>query len=359
MSQSRKNSRRTRRNPTSKNSSAGVQHLVEAVHEHEIDLVVTDLDGTCYSFWYYFCPAMRTAIPAMAATLGLGKQDYDRISQEIGRVMAAHGTHEYPWVLEETWLRKNFSGSASEFRDRFVRPFWGELDHYRMKFLRPYDFVRETLQTLNQSGIPIVGLSDAPAHMAILRITQTGLDELFSGLYALDTEEPAAELALSEEELDHGKERVRRFGNTPHRMEIFRKLPKTFEKPSADGFKMIMSDFGITNPKKVLMVGDSLTKDGGVAKAIGCPYLWAWYGTILPAEYTEMIDVKFNPRGNTAQITTGHGVTYKPKVLPPMAAQLASYNEVLKHLGRQQNAESSGTILPPSARASGTQGPGH
>lgn len=335
-----------------------VERLLHAVREHDIEAVVTDLDGTCYGFWHYFVPAMRTVIPQIASVLGLGRQEYDRMTQDIGRVMALYGTHEHPWSLEETWMRRQWAGSAEEFRDRIVRPFWSELDHYRTKYLRLYPFVRETLEALHTAGIPVIGLSDAPAHMAIVRVTQTCIDELLYGVYALETTEPSAEAQLSAEDLEFGRERVRRFSNTPHRMQVFKTMPKDHEKPSPSGIRLIMEQLGIKDPRKVLMVGDSLSKDGGVAQAIGCPYIWAWYGTVLPPEYVEMIDVKFNPHGNSAPITSGHGVSHRPKVYPPMVCQAASYAGVLDHM-RINSTGSSGTILPASASPSATTAAGH
>lgn len=357
----RKEVREVRRNQKGNNkrrSGRHVQRLVDTIREHKIEMVATDLDGTVYSFWDYFVPAMQKAVPQIAETLGLKTQDYDRISQEIGRVMGRHGTHEYPWALEESWLRQSFRGTAVEFRDTLVRPFWAAMDRYRTKYLRPYADVRETLQTLHQAGIPVVGISDAPAYMAIVRLSQTGLDELVTALYALDTVHPEPNTTLSEEDLEHGKNRVREFGNTPHRLDLFKILPKSFEKPSPEGLKLAMSDFNIKDPRKVLMVGDSLTKDGGVAKAVGCPYIWARYGTNLPRGYVELIDIKFNPNASGTANVSGHGVSHKPVVLPPMVSQGASYAEVLKHLGLGQ-LDSSGTILPPSASPNGTKEPGH
>lgn len=332
--------------------------IVQIVREHDIQAVITDLDGTAYGFWHYFVPAMRTVIPQIAGVLGLGKSDFDRISQDIGRVMARYGTHEHPWALEETWMRCEWKGPAEEFRDRIVRPFWSEMDHYRTKYLKLYPFVRETLERLDKPGIPVVGLSDAPAHMALVRVTQTQIDELLYGVYALETVEPDASANLSEADLEFGRDRVRRFANTPHRMQVFQTMPKTHEKPSPLGIRLVMERLGITDPSKVLMVGDSLTKDGGVAQAIGCPYIWAWYGTVLPPEYTEMIDVKFNPNGNSAPITSGHGVSHRPKVYPPMVCQAASYAAVLEHLNLHE-AGSSGTILPRSATPAATSSSQH
>lgn len=331
------------------------RRLIEVIRKHNIKFVATDLDGTCYSFWDYFVPAMQRAVPYIAEVMGLGKADYDRISQDIGRVMGIYGTHEHPWSLEETWLRKEFKGTAVEFRNTIVRPFWEALDRYRGKYLRPYADVRETLQSLWQAGIPVVAVSDAPAHMAIVRITQTGLDELISGLYALETIEPAVEAGLSAEDLEYGRDRVREFGHTHHRLQVFKTMPKNHEKPAPLGLKMAMSEFGITDPTQVLMIGDSLIKDGGVAEAVGCHFIWARYGTLLPAGYRELIDVKFAP---SSAAPTGHTPGHRPKTLPPMVAQAASYADMLRYLNLE-GLDRARTMLPGSAMPNATRSSQH
>ncbi|MBY0359728.1 MAG: HAD family hydrolase [Candidatus Obscuribacterales bacterium] len=322
---------------------------LDSVINHRIKLVVTDLDHTVYPFYYYFVPAMRKAIPIIAANLGLGNADYDRISRQIGKILDLHGTHEYPWALEESEFGRAFNGTVAEFHDRFLVPFWGQLDHYRTKYLKLYPYVRETLQALYDADIPVVGLSDAPMHMAKVRVHQTGVDELLSGLFALETTEPSAGLGLTEEQLAFGRERVRRFDNTPLRTSIVETMPADHEKPSDKGLRKIMERFGVA-ADEILMVGDSLVKDGGVAQAVGCLYLWAQYGTLVPGEYAEMIDRKFKPADAPN--------SPKPKVYPPMVLA-ATYAAILDHLGDSSGAMGSHTILPASVSPTITKSPAH
>ena len=46
------------------------------------------------------------------------------------------------------------------------------------------------------------------------------------------------------------------------------------------------------------MVGDNRAKDGGTARAAGCLWAWAEYGTYLSLEYRERLDV-ISPRSVT------------------------------------------------------------
>lgn len=291
-----------------------------------VKLVVTDADGTYQQFWYYFVPAMRAFVPEMAAKLGLAMQV---VSREIGRVMMEHKTHEYPWTLELTRFRKEWTGSPAEFRRQFVLPFWHYMDKYRIKYLRLLDDVLETFIELKRRRIPVAILSDAPYYMALLRATQLEVDGLLYGLYALESPSPPADL-LDPEDLQFGLDRVRRFEEIVHKFALTRKLSSACEKPNPGGLAQVMKDFDVA-PSEVLFIGDSAVKDGGVAQACGVRYVWARYGVTLPEDYRELIDVHFNPAA--APQSSGHGVTFRPKTFPPMVAQAACYAELLNHLG--------------------------
>ena len=48
--------------------------------------------------------------------------------------------------------------------------------------------------------------------------------------------------------------------------------------------------FGV-EPKDTLVIGDSLRKDVGVARAVGAVDCWAEYGTYVSNEYRERLDI--------------------------------------------------------------------
>src|SRR5439155_23625732 len=130
------------------------------------------------------------------------------------------------------------------------------------------------------------------------RPKQTRIDELISGIYALETVEPGADAGLSEESLAAGRKRVTRMMGTSVACP-FRVLPIHCEKPSDGGARIAMADFGVTDGKRCLFVGDSLKKDGGAAQAIGAGLIWAAYGlySISPRGHVP-VDVKMNPQGS-------------------------------------------------------------
>jgi phosphoglycolate phosphatase-like HAD superfamily hydrolase len=315
-------------------------------------LVATDMDSTLGLFWSYFCPAMTEISPILAAKLGVPQEVFER---ELGRVMHSRGTHEWPWLLEETSFRREWKGSPQSFRQEISEPFWATLDKMRHRYLRPFDDVPETINELLSKGIKIAILSDAPFYMALTRACDLGLDGKISALYALDAPIPDVSEFVDPYDLNLGLERIAMLESRVHKFDILIKLPKHYEKPSPLGLTQVMRNFD-AEPKTTIYIGDSAKKDGGAAEACGVPFIWARYGIYLPPEYIDMVDSRFTPTGETP--TSGHGVSYRPSVLPPMVAQAASYAELLKHINHSHRSLR-GKVLNPSAHAQGTEEAGH
>src|SRR5205823_4485844 len=196
----------------------------------------------------------------------------------IGHVIDRRGTHEHPWLLEETsFAWAHFGDRPDEFIEDYVKPFWTALDNNRAKYLRPFPQVLETLQRLKEQGIKIVALSDAPEYMARVRNKQI-FDGLLDAVYALETVEPDKKDVYQPISLEHGRARVKSIRtNTADLKTALHVLPKEFEKPCPAGLDRVLQDFDVF-PQEVLFVGDSLSKDGLVAASRGIRYVWAHYG---------------------------------------------------------------------------------
>src|SRR5277367_316709 len=201
-------------------------------------LVITDVDGTLASFWDYFVPAMRDFLREISVRLDMPLLD---LANDIGHIIDRRGTHEYPWLLEETsFAWKHFSERPDEFVADFVKPFWENLDRNRIKYLRPFPQVIGTLKRLKQQGIKIVALSDAPEYMARTRNKQI-FDGLLDAVYALETVEPKATDSFQPITLEYGRARVARMRATASDVTAnFRVLPQHFEKPSPKGLDQIL-----------------------------------------------------------------------------------------------------------------------
>ncbi|MFN8658298.1 MAG: HAD family hydrolase [Candidatus Obscuribacterales bacterium] len=283
-------------------------------------LVITDVDGTMSSFWDYFVPAIRDYLREISQRVNVPVSE---LAQDIGHIIERRGTHEYPWLLEETsFAWKHFGAKPDEFIADFVKPFWEALDNNRAKYLRPFPNVLETLAELKSQGIQIVALSDAPEYMARTRNKQV-FDGLLDAVYALETVEPGPKDVYQPISLKYGRERVKALRTAADTKTRFQILPQSYEKPCPNGLDQVLKDFGVF-PQEALFIGDSLSKDGMVAASRGIRFVWAHYGHHVPAEYEEMVNYSLKPRREekAAEQLPSHLIT----------AVAARYEEVLNHI---------------------------
>jgi phosphoglycolate phosphatase len=270
--------------------------LTHSLSSAKTKLVITDVDGTMASFWDYFVPAIRDFMREMS---GRSNRSINELAQDIGHVIERRGTHEYPWLLEETeFAWSYYVDEPQEFIENFVKPFWAAVDENRAKYLRPYPQVLETLTKLKERGIKIVALSDAPEYMARVRNKQI-FDGLLDAVYSLETKEPAEDDVYQPIEFTHGRSRVRQLrAETADLTTPLHILPQSYEKPCTDGIDRVLADFEVY-PAEVVFIGDSLNKDGLVAASRGIRFVWAHYGISLPAEYEELVNYSLKPAGAT------------------------------------------------------------
>jgi phosphoglycolate phosphatase len=318
----------------------------------KVKFIFTDMDSTQGLFWGYYCPGIRRYIEMMSEKFNIPKVEIER---EIGRITHQHGTHEYGWMMEMTKFRKEFKGTAAEFRDQWVIPFWTFLDENRVRYLKPFRDVMETIQTARERGVIFVIVSDAPFFMGLTRACDMHLDGPVSGLFALDCPLPHVSQFVDPEDMNFGIERMAELARRRHQFDMAVTLPKEFEKPNTGGLKAAMEAYN-ARAEESLFIGDNLKKDGGVARDLGMRFIWASYGLMLPPEYEHIIDVRITPTGEMP--TNGHGVGHRPAVYPPMIAEATSYKTLLQHLGAE-TLPKKGTILNPSAKPSVTPGSGH
>jgi FMN phosphatase YigB (HAD superfamily) len=286
-----------------------------------VKLIITDVDGTLASFWDYFVPAIRDFLREISVKLDTPVTE---LAEDIGRIIDRRGTHEYPWLLEETsFAWKHFSKRPEEFRENFVKPFWAALDNNRTKYLRPFPQVLETLAELKSQGVKIVALSDAPEYMARVRNKQI-FDGLLDAVYALETVEPTLQEIWQPISLEHGRARVADLRTETTNLKTnFHVLPITYEKPNPAGLDRVLADFDVY-PQEALFVGDSLAKDGLVAARRGVRFIWAHYGNHLPAEYEEIVNYSLKPEGEDP--------VKRPLPMSLVTAVAARYDELLNHI---------------------------
>lgn len=277
--------------------------------------VVTDLDNTLYPWVDYVVPSLEAMVDSLCATTGLPRI---RIVQALKAVYTKYGSNEYPFAIQESDLFAPYRSDFDSFNELVIWPAARAFKAARERYLRPYPGVPETLQALRARGLKLLGLTDAPRNAAELRLKWLGLDGHFDALYTL----PGYPLP------EHVDSRIRRKEAEGHYRARTRvvELPREAEKPSPVGLLRILADLGLAGAE-VLVVGDNLRKDMGVAEACGAVGVWAEYGTYVSAEYRERLAVL-----SAREVTRRH-VSDEPGRRPARhGLAISSFSQVLEVL---------------------------
>ncbi len=250
----------------------------------KIQLVVTDLDNTLYSWIDFIVPAVEAMVDSVCRSTGFPRI---QVVQSLKAVYARHESNEYPFALQESSIYQAFPDFGS-FDKLVIQPARTAFSDARRKYLKPYRGVLETLEALKARGTPVVGLTDAPRNPAEYRTKRMGFDQYFTALYTL----PSFKFPVSADgetlvapDIVHKDERGDYRASCP----VF-ELTREQEKPSTDGLKQICQQLKV-EPRNVLIVGDSLKKDIALAKQVGALDCWAEYGTYVSHEYRERLDI--------------------------------------------------------------------
>ena len=251
-----------------------------------IRAVVTDLDNTLYSWVNYIVPALEAMVTSLCETTGYPRI---RVVQSLKEVYERVGTNDYAFAIQESAIFREFHSDFDSFNALVIEPAKEASRWARRRYLVLYPGAREGLDALRALDVKIVGLTDSPRNSAEARVRALQLDQKLDALYTL----PAYALP---QQVD---ERIRRLEQEGHyRLSIpVIELALECEKPSGDGLGHVIRDLGLQAPE-VLVVGDNRAKDGGTARAAGCRWAWAEYGTYLSIEYRERLDV-ISPRSVT------------------------------------------------------------
>ncbi len=286
-----------------------------------IRLVITDMDGTLYSWIDYVVPAVEAMVDAVCRSTGYPKL---KVVQSLKAVYARYESNEYPYALQESSLHADFPDFGS-FDKLVIEPARAAFAQARRRYLRPFKGVLETLTALKTKGLPVVALTDAPRNPAEYRARKLGFDTLLSGLYTL----PGFAFPSRGEEKLISPDILARDERGDYRAACpVVELPRDHEKPNPEGALRICRDFGV-DPSQVLVVGDSLHKDIAVARKVGAKDCWAEYGTYVSAEYRERLDIvsaNAITRRHAASLFEGEG-----KQLEASHA-LSNFSQVLKLL---------------------------
>lgn len=249
-----------------------------------VRLVVTDMDGTLYSWIDYIVPAVEAMVDAVCEATGLQRI---KVVQSLKAVYSKYESNEYPFALQESSIFTEFPEFGS-FDKLIIEPARIAFAGARRKYLQPYKGVVSTLEALKERKLPVVALTDAPRNPAEQRVRHMQLDQYLAAIYSLPGFTfPAGPDGQALVAPDILQKEVR--GEYRAACKVV-ELPRDAEKPNPRGLRDICRDFGV-EPAEVLVVGDSVKKDIAVAREVGAVDCWAEYGTYVSLEYRERLDI--------------------------------------------------------------------
>ena len=247
-----------------------------AASRPQIRLVVTDLDNTLYDWVTCFTTAFYRMVAVAAERLGVDEQ---RLIDELREIHQYYGNSEQPFALMETpTVLERYPGAD---RPRLARELDDALQAFnrtRSQYLRLYDGVLETLQTLQELGVPVAVHTEATVPNALYRLRALDLEPLFERLYAV------APTGRGHYDPDRGRKLL----DTPLKVVDLSEMAR---KPDPRLVTEICRQMEVP-AGETLYLGDSLRRDIEMARQAGAWTAWAQYGTRFhPALWERLVRV--------------------------------------------------------------------
>lgn len=218
-----------------------------------IELLITDLDNTLYDWVSFFAKAFSAMV---AVAVDLLQVDRERLLDDLKRVHQRYHDSERAWSLAETDAAiQRWPDLSLATRCTVLDPAFHAFNRVRKERLTLYPGVAETLTSMSRLRVPVVGHTEASAVNARARVERLGLTSLLTRLYATDSGETI---------------RDSRLAIVP--------VPRDIHKPDPRILLEVCKEMGVP-PERALYVGDSLSRDVGMARQIGMKAAWAAYGT--------------------------------------------------------------------------------
>jgi len=238
-----------------------------------IHLLVTDLDNTLYDWVTFFAHAFYDMISVASKVLDVPEE---RLLDECRAVHQRYHNSEHPFALLETQtVLRRYPALARSERALILDDAFHEFNRTRSRTLRLYPGVEYALRAIQQIGVPVVAHTEASVPNAVFRLRSLRVDTFFDYLYA------AAPEGLGHPDADRQEEQ-------PHNSLPVEYLGRGERKPDPQILEGICQRIGVS-PGATLYVGDSISRDIGMAKAAGAWAAWAQYGTKFDAALWQRI----------------------------------------------------------------------
>jgi phosphoglycolate phosphatase-like HAD superfamily hydrolase len=141
--------------------------------------------------------------------------------------------------------------------------------------LNVYEGVQSTLAELRRQNIDVAYFSNSPSSAVLPRLAVHGLDQYASKIMALHNVAGPRPGELSAELYADGAKRVEAQLKSSGAEKLL-DLPRELRKPDPQALNDVIYAKGL-RPKEVVMVGDNIRDDMGLAQNAGARGLWARY----------------------------------------------------------------------------------
>lgn len=235
-----------------------------------VNLLITDLDNTLYDWVGSFVPAMYEMVRVAAVLMHTSEAE---LLDEIREENQKNRTSERPFSLLSTRSVMRAFGSESGAAARSaLDPAFRAFNAERKRRMRLFDGVYESLKQVRSSGVPIVIYTEAEVASALFRIEKLGLwpevDAIYASVGGWAQHPDRFRQQHYEGMLNSGKVVL---------------LAEGHRKPSPETLASICRAYGV-RPAETVYVGDSLTKDVGMAIQAGVIAVWARYGNVAEGD---------------------------------------------------------------------------
>ncbi len=183
--------------------------------------------------------------------------DKKTLLNEYRAIHQAKGSVEYPYAtVHLPSVHKAYPNSTQRELVDILNPAFHKFNSVRKSKLQLYPGVENTLTTLTQMGLLIVGYTESAEENGFYRLQKLGIDKLFEKVYVSNSQY---------EKLNH-------FPTTDKTKIV------SGAKPNPDLLKQICILENIS-PLEAIYIGDSLTKDIYMAKTAGITSVLCKYPT--------------------------------------------------------------------------------
>jgi FMN phosphatase YigB (HAD superfamily) len=261
--------------------------LHDKVMPPKAKMVVVDLDSTLVATNKHLSLGLEKAFAQIAENTGLEKQEVrEAIYGQFNRLQTFGSSFTTELALgDKLQVGKPGGMSPEQFRAQVGDVYWKTLDEEAKHSLDVYDGVKSTLAELNAQKIPVVVFSNSTAEAALPRLAVHRLDAYTSKILALKN--VIVPEGLSPELYAQGEQRHAARMSSPGSEKLV-EVPRELRKPNPTALDQLITEANL-RPKQVMMIGDSLKDDMGIAEKTGARGLWARYSEI-DQKYESVMD---------------------------------------------------------------------